>query len=121
MSIETRNLLKDLPSTLPEELFETLLQRRGLRLERILSLGHQSEPGHWYDQRQDEWVLLLSGKATLEFDDGAMRELVPGDAVLLPARCRHRVASTDPEQVSVWLALHLDAEQPHGDGYDDEE
>ena len=107
---DKRNLLKDLPAKLPEELFEPLLQRPGLRLERILSLGHASGPGRWYDQQQDEWVLLLAGRATLEFDGGETQGLEPGDALLLPARCRHRVAWTDPDAVSVWLALHLDPE-----------
>lgn len=121
MSTEKRNLLRDLPGTLPEELFEPLLQRRGVRLERILSLGHVSDPGQWYDQQQDEWVLLLAGRATLEFDGADKQDLVPGDALLLPARCRHRVAWTDPGEVSVWLALYLDPEQLEEGEYDDEE
>jgi len=26
--------------------------------------------------------------------------------VVIPARCRHRVEWTDPDQETVWLALH---------------
>ncbi|GGO76095.1 hypothetical protein GCM10011348_02490 [Marinobacterium nitratireducens] len=120
MNIEKRNLLANLPGELPQELFEPLLQRRGLQLERILSRGHSSEAGHWYDQQRDEWVMLLSGGATLEFDDGDATTLVPGDALLLPARCRHRVAWTDPDCVSVWLALHVDPDE-RGEGDSDDE
>jgi cupin 2 domain-containing protein len=30
----------------------------------------------------------------------------PGDWLEIPARCRHRVAWTDPNQETVWLAVH---------------
>jgi cupin 2 domain-containing protein len=36
-------------------------------------------------------------------------EMRPGDSVLLPAHCRHRVSWTDPDQVTIWLALHFPA------------
>lgn len=107
MPATVRNLFEAIPQQLPEELFEPLLQREGIRLERIVSHGHTTPPGEWYDQPQDEWVVLLSGSATLQFDSGESRHLRPGDYLLLPARCRHRVAATDPQQPSVWLALHL--------------
>jgi cupin 2 domain-containing protein len=44
----------------------------------------------------------------LEFaDDPRLYELVPGDYLFIPAHCRHRVAWTDLEQPSVWLALYV--------------
>ncbi len=105
------NLFRDIPEQLPpdqsEELFETLLQRDGLRLERIISHGHATPPGEWYDQAWDEWVVLLSGGATLLFEDGDRRELTPGDYLLIPAHRRHRVEATDSRQKSMWLALHM--------------
>jgi cupin 2 domain-containing protein len=110
VNISTISLLADLPDTLPEERFETLLETPGLRLERILSLGHATPEGEWYDQDRDEWVMLLRGEARLRLegraDEFAMR---PGDAVRLPAHCRHRVEWTTPGEVTVWLALHYPA------------
>lgn len=109
MDLPSGNLLANLPSDLPEELFEPLLERPGFRLERIVSLGHTTAPGDWYDQERDEWVLLLRGRAQLLIQGERMpRELGPGDWMLLPAHCRHRVEWTDPDVESVWLALHHD-------------
>jgi cupin 2 domain-containing protein len=102
------SLLADLPDTLPEERFETLLETPAFRLERILSLGHATPEGEWYDQERDEWVMLLQGEARLAVE-GRSEAMVlkPGDAVLLPAHCRHRVEWTPSDRVTVWLALHF--------------
>jgi cupin 2 domain-containing protein len=63
--------------------------------------------GEWYDQPQDEFVLLVAGAAELAFADGSRRRLVPGDWAFLPARCRHRVAWTATDAETLWLAVHL--------------
>ena len=55
------NLFTNLPADLPEELFTTLLQTPGLRIERIVSHGHQCPDGFWYDQPIGEWVIVLKG------------------------------------------------------------
>lgn len=99
------NLYRGLPAQAAEELFEPLLERPGLRLERIVSTGQATAPGQWYDQAADEWVVLLAGGAGLLIEgEPAPRRLVPGDWLLLPAHCRHRVEWT--EAATVWLALH---------------
>jgi cupin 2 domain-containing protein len=107
------NLLKDLPAAAPDEVFETLLARPGVKLERIVSRGQITPEGEWYDQDQDEWVLLLAGAARLTIQTAGAgedeKDLAPGDALLLPAHCRHRVSWTDPQRPTVWLALHLAA------------
>lgn len=105
--MEQHNLFRNIPATLPAELFDTLLQRDGLRLERIVSAGHATPEGEWYDQAWDEWVILLSGSATLRFEGEAPQRLTPGDYLLIPAHRRHRVEATDHHAQSVWLALHL--------------
>ncbi len=89
----------------PEELVQVLAGRPGMRVERIVSHGQASPPGFWYDQAEDEWVALLAGAARLEFADGRVQELAPGDHLLLPAGLRHRVAWTDPQAQTVWLAV----------------
>ena len=101
------NLYGDIPASLPQELFTTLLQREGMRLERIVSAGHATPEGEWYDQPQEEWVVLMSGSAVLQIEGEAPVALQPGDYLLLPAHCRHRVVATDSTMKSVWLALHL--------------
>ncbi|TCO80481.1 cupin 2 domain-containing protein [Plasticicumulans lactativorans] len=90
------------------EVFETLLERPGLRLERIESHGEATPPGDWYDQADDEWVVLLCGAAGLRFEgDETLRTLAPGDYVFIPRHRRHRVEWTAAAAPSVWLALHL--------------
>lgn len=101
------NLFANIPENVPEELFEPLVAKRGIRVERIVSLGQASPEGFWYDQNTDEWVLLLAGAARLQIEGHAdVVEMKPGSYVLLPAHQRHRVAWTDPDQATVWLAIH---------------
>jgi cupin 2 domain-containing protein len=103
-----RSLFSGIPTALAEERFETWLETPGFRLERILSLGQVTAEGDWYDQDMDEWVALLQGGARLMIEGQAREiDLRPGDAILLPAHCRHRVTWTDPYQITVWLALHF--------------
>ena len=100
------NLWADLPSAhLPEELVTTLLQAANLRIERIVSHGHASPAGFWYDQPEHEWILVLQGAAQLEFADRTV-SLQPGDTLNLPAHTRHRVAWTTPDEPTLWLAIH---------------
>lgn len=104
---DLHNLIDELPDALPDELTEVLLRGEGAyRLERIVSFGQASPPGFWYDQHQDEWVLLLSGSAELVFEsEDEPVALKPGDHLLIPAHRRHRVASTAAGTHTVWLAL----------------
>lgn len=105
-----KNLLADLPVQLPEELIETLAAADGVRIERIVSHGHASPAGFWYDQPQHEFVVLLTGAARLRFEtEETARNLQPGDFTVIPARCRHRVEWTTPAEPTVWLAVHYPA------------
>ena len=105
----TRNLLSAALAGRDAEHGEGLLAGAGFRLERILSIGQASPEGFWYDQPEAEWVAVLSGRARLTIaGEAADRELGPGDALFLPAGCRHRVAWTDPDQPTIWLALFID-------------
>lgn len=49
-------------------------------------------------------MTLLRGTARLQFDEGDLA-LTAGDALLIPAGRRHRVAACSPD--AVWLALHF--------------
>jgi cupin 2 domain-containing protein len=101
------NLFECLIESASEE-FETLLETGHLKLERIISGGRAAQPGEWYDQDKDEWVVLLKGSAGLSFEDGENTVVMkPGDYIHIPARRRHRVEWTDPTQKTIWLALHF--------------
>ena len=102
-----RNLFTCPAGDLGQEVFEQLLQGDDFTLERIVSRGHATPAGQWYDQDRDEWVVLLSGAATIRFEqDRDALEMRKGDYIFIPAHQRHRVEWTDPEQTTVWLALH---------------
>jgi cupin 2 domain-containing protein len=106
------NLLTGVPTNLAEELVDVLAGNRHVRIERIVSTGHATPDGCWYDQDEHEWVAVLTGGATLLFegDDGPIA-MQPGDHVLIPAHRRHRVESTSPDEPTVWLAVfYKDAE-----------
>ena len=99
-----KNLFEDLPQHLPKELVQTLIQAADVRIERILSHGHASPEGFWYDQGQHEWVIVLKGAARLRFEDGVI-EMKPGDFVNIPAFQKHRVDWTTPDEPTVWLGV----------------
>ena len=85
---------------------EPLAAGPGVHLERIVSFGHCSPQGFWYDQAETEWVALLTGRARIRIEGRADDiALGPGDTPLLPAHCRPRVEWTDPNEPTIWLAL----------------
>jgi len=101
------NLFTEVPDELPEELISILAESSAVRIERIVSQGHASPPGFWYDQPQHEWVVVLRGQARLRFEEGGQRlDLGPGDYVNIKAHQRHRVEWTTPDEPTVWLAVH---------------
>jgi cupin 2 domain-containing protein len=100
------NLFASIPAILSQEYFEDLLVAGGVRIERIISHGHASPAGFWYDQDEDEWVVLLKGAATLCFEGEPPTHLKPGDFVHIPAHRRHRVEWTTPDEPTIWLAVH---------------
>ena len=117
MSVEIQaagrgNLFAALPPPAGGEIFQTLFANPRCRVERIVSHGHASAPGEWYDQAGDEWVALLGGAAVLRFeggdDDGDDVKLKAGDWLVIPAHRRHRVESTSAD--ALWLAVHCAAD-----------
>ena len=108
MKSDSGNLFADVALPSLAEQFTGLVHGCKFRCERIVSHGHSTPPGEWFDQSDDEWVVLLSGSATLQIEgETTARELHPGDWVLLPAHLRHRVEQTDGAQPTVWLAIHF--------------
>jgi cupin 2 domain-containing protein len=113
--MNSANLLADLPERLPAELVTTLLQADGIRIERIVSHGHVSLDGFWYDQDQHEWVMVVQGEARLRFENGIM-EMKAGDFVNIPAHTKHRVEWTTLAGPTIWLAVHCGDADMHRSG-----
>ena len=65
------NLFDDVPRELPAERIDVLLETPTLRLERLVSTGHATPPGEWYDADRDEWVVVLRGRARLRIEGEA--------------------------------------------------
>ena len=102
------DLFADVPTDLSEEEIMVLAESPGAKIERIVSTGQASPPGFWYDQDWTEWVFLISGSAGLLIEgESAPRSLRPGLYVQIPPHVRHRVAWTDADQPTVWLAVHF--------------
>lgn len=99
------NIFDSLPKNLSSEVFEDIVRSSTMRIERIVSKGHSSPDTGWYDQDENEWVMVIEGKASLEFDDGSKCDLSAGDYINIPAHVKHRVAWTDPNEITVWLAV----------------
>lgn len=100
-------LFAGIPAELPEELFETLCSAERVKIERIVSRGHASPEGFWYDQERDEFVLVAQGSAGLKIEgEKDILVLKAGDYLNIPARVKHRVEWTDPSCDTIWLAVH---------------
>lgn len=108
-----QNLFADLPVALPAEVSHTLLRAGTFRIERIISRGHTSPEGFWYDQEEHEWVLLISGAARLRVEGEQPIEMVSGSYLNIPAHQRHRVEWTDPDQLTIWVGIYYsEGERP---------
>lgn len=98
------NLFDELPEQLPRELVQILMRHGDVCIERIVSLGHASPDGFWYDQPENEWVIVLKGAARLRFEAGVV-EMTVGDFINIPAFQKHRVDWTTPDEPTVWLGV----------------
>jgi cupin 2 domain-containing protein len=103
--MRVNNIFASIPERIPEEMFEDLLKTDHIRIERILSQGQTSPAEGWYDQAEHEWVLVLEGSGILQFEDGKEITLNKGDFYHIAPHVRHRVGWTDPDRVTVWLAV----------------
>ncbi len=104
--LKAKNIYSEIPTSLKEEFFEILQSSESIKIERIVSYGHTTREGEWYDQEQNEWVILLSGEAILSFLHEDEVRLKAGEYINIPAHQKHRVSWTMPNQQSVWLVIH---------------
>lgn len=106
MQKKVNNIYKNIPSDIPEELFEIISEKDNIKIERIISDGHSTPDDYWYDQDKDEFVILLKGNAVLLFENDERVDLSEGDYVVIPKHCRHKVLNTSKETKTIWLAVH---------------
>lgn len=104
--MKSENIFSSMPDNLDDESIDVLLKREDIKIERIISRGHMSPDTGWYDQDDDEWVLVLKGAAVISFENDTDVNLAVGDYVNIPANTRHRVKWTDPDTKTIWLAVH---------------
>jgi cupin 2 domain-containing protein len=100
------NIFSSLPDNLENESFEELLRHKNIKIERITSQGHTSPETGWYDQKENEWVIVLEGSGSILFASGEEVNLKKGDYLNIPAHTKHKVTRTDPDCLTIWLAIH---------------
>ncbi|KQC06334.1 MAG: cupin [Smithella sp. SDB] len=100
------NIFSSLPDKFEQEFFEELLRHKSVKIERIVSKGHTSPKSGWYDQEENEWVLVLEGSGTILFENGSEFNLKKGDYLNVPAHIKHKVIRTDQDHITVWLTIH---------------
>ncbi|MFO7524558.1 MAG: cupin domain-containing protein [Ignavibacteriaceae bacterium] len=99
------NILGNIPSAIKNEISEIILNSKHIRIERIISNGQVSPENFWYDQDENEWVMVLNGKAKLKFENDEILELETGDYVNIPAHKKHKVIWTNTNEETIWLAV----------------
>lgn len=100
------NIFNNIPADLSEEVFQTLCKSENVHIERIISNGQSTPENEWYDQENNEWVILLQGKAGIRFENEELEELNAGDFINIPAHKKHRVEWTEKDVETIWLAIH---------------
>ena len=104
--MKSQNIFSNIPRNLEKELFESLIKHDAVMIERIISKGQKSPQSGWHDQEKNEWVMVLKGKAVLSFEDQSSIQLNEGDFINIPSHKKHKVAWTDPDNETIWLAVH---------------
>ncbi|BAQ60679.1 hypothetical protein GM3708_1085 [Geminocystis sp. NIES-3708] len=101
------NIFSNTPSLITGEIFSELLKCRNVVIQKIVS---SDKPDHIiYNQPQDEWVILLQGKATLQLENNIIN-LTSGDYLFIPANTCHQVTKTSTNPYCIWLAVHINPE-----------
>lgn len=107
MNLLKRNLITDPASDKTGgESFEQIISGENITIERIVTNESFETPGIWYDQDKDELVVLLQGKAVLEFENHEIITLNEGDSLIIAAHKVHRVLKVSTTPNCIWLAIH---------------
>ena len=93
-----------------KEITEILATGKNLRIERIISTGQVTASDFWYDQTENEFVIILQGDAQLLIEGETEIHLKTGDYLLIPAHCRHQVTYTSTTPPCIWLTVFFNNE-----------
>ncbi|MEA3330919.1 MAG: cupin domain-containing protein [Campylobacterota bacterium] len=104
--MKTANIFSNIPKQLKEEVFEDILLKDSLKIERIVSKGHSSPKSGWHVQDHDEWVIVLQGEAILSFEKEDDIKLGSGDYINIKSGIKHKVTWTLADKETIWLAIH---------------
>ena len=105
MMMKKLNIYSNIPEKLSDEIVDVIFQSEIIRIERIISDGQASPDNFWYDQEENEWVILLKGKAKIKYQDQSEQNLTEGDYIFIPSHKKHRVEWTDNNTKTIWLAV----------------
>jgi cupin 2 domain-containing protein len=109
MTIRVDNLFANLPELSISEQLLSVFKNPLIEIQRIVSESYSSPPGFWYDQDDDEWVMVIRGEAILEFEGGELVRMQQGDYVTIRRHVKHRVRQT--ASATIWLAVHVRGEK----------
>ena len=104
--MQVTNIFNNIPSQLSQELFQDIICKDGIKIQRIVSQGKATQDDKWYKQENDEWVIVLQGEATLSFEDDLNIKLNSGDYINIPAHKKHKVSWTSSDEQTIWLVVH---------------
>lgn len=98
------NIYDEIPIDKNEEKFFEIFKNESIRVEKIISNGQKSPENFWYEQEENEYILLLEGFAILEFENTEV-ELKKGDCLNIEAFKKHRVKFTSEDMPTIWFAV----------------
>jgi len=105
MSNRLFHFLKDIPEFSNYELFQTIFSNKNIKIERIVSYGQTTPKDFWYDQKEDEFVLIVQGSAQILYENQELYHLNVGDSLYIKAHQKHQVVYT--QNPTIWLAVFV--------------
>ena len=104
--MKLNNIFAEIPDELDNELMQVLQQSDNIKIQRIVSKGQVSPETGWYDQQQNEWVIVIKGEAVITFEQTEVA-MQAGSYINIPAHTRHKVSWTHPDLETVWLVVYF--------------
>ena len=98
------NIFSNIKIDKDKESFLDILKHDSVRIERIVSNGQVSDEGFWYEQDENEFIILLEGSMVLEFEDKEIL-LNTGDYYNIKTKVKHRVKYTSVSETTICLAV----------------
>ncbi len=68
-------------------------------------MGNITQKDFWYEQEEDEFVVIIEGSAKILYDDGTIFDLKKGDSLYIKAYQKHQVIYT--KNHTIWLAVFI--------------